>query len=57
MGAVDVIIGASGCIRYPVSPLEQLRSGCKRSSNLLFTILVPTRLDVSNEDVRGWDVF
>ena len=57
VGAVDVIVGASGHIGYPVSPLEQLRSRCKRSGNLLVTILIPTSLDTGNEDVSGWDIF
>jgi len=57
MGAMYVIVGASGCIGYPVSPVEQLRSRCKGSSNLLVTILVPTSLGTGNEDVPGWNVF
>ena len=48
VGAVDVIVGASGCIGYPISSLEQFRSRCKRSGNLLVTILVTTRIGTGN---------
>ena len=54
MGAVDIIVGASGRIGYPVSPLEQLRSRCKGSSNLLVTILVPASLSTGNKERNSY---
>ena len=53
VGAVHVIGGAPGRIRYLASPMEQCRSRYKGSSNPLVTILIPTSLGTDNEDVPG----